>query len=825
VGWLDPAWGYRKAHYVGPAAGAGTDYQVRVVAHFGAGADGGEDVYLDSKGKTDFGDLRFTDNTGVTPLSYWIEKKIDSDYAIVWVKISDDLSVYDKRIYVYYGNAGAASAADGDGTFIFFDDFETDLAKWSAVGQLEGPWSECTFQHHIARTADGTIHVITNSVFNTGSGNSYIKHSLSRDGGATWATINVATTTPGVLDLPSMVTDAGDNLHMARGYFAGGNNGRIYYRKALVDKTNPSLWVWNWQTEKTVAAITNGGPPDIAVDTNGYIHVVYERNLTTKGQWARSIDGGTTWTLEDFSTIPGLGTSQGYITASIDKDSQNNLYLGLGPFLGSERHPKFYVEKISYLGGTSWSQGAVVPVTADDATFGQLVVLPDDRIFVLYGIDTSPSIVCRKSTNPRDETVWDAEVLVANGTAAVNRDFTFAYTDSSNFKVVYLTDQWHSDLDLVLTASSDGGATWGAATQLTDYAVPKRGPNSLRQTVGGNILLIYREYATWEQKYGSILFLTDAPALVQIYGSSPTLSADHAYSGNRSVKFLPAVATTLQKIGGPTSNHAVHVHLYDQVSPSTEYTVFSFDAGEAEVSYLGIVTDGANYEYMLGGATYDSGVVRTVGWHEFVARMSPGLKEFLIDGNLMPVTGAGNYGAIIILIGAATSAVNSYWDTVFETKFVSPEPAHGLWGAEEASPGGTIYVAEDVVPTFASGAHLTEETVFTLPEQAHLVEEIVAVLSTQRLRLAEDLLLELLLSPFHTPAFLAEEIVFALSTQRLRLAEDLLLELLLSPHTPAFLVEDVVLALLAQRRFKVVHEFGAEGGVGGISRSRIGARS
>jgi hypothetical protein len=805
MGWLDPAWGYRKAHYVEPAAGAGTDYQVRVVVHFGAGADGGEDVYLDSKGKTDFGDLRLTDNTGVTPLSYWIEKKVDSDYAIVWVKVSDDLSVYNKRIYVYYGNVAATSAANGDGTFIFFDDFETNLAKWSAVGQLEGPWSDLTPQHKIVRTADGTLHVITSSVFNTGSGNSYIKHSISRDGGVTWATVNVATTTPGVGDFPSIAVDASDNLYMARGYSAGGNNGRIYFRKALVDKTDPGLWIWAWQTEVTVAAITDGLVPDIVVDANGYIHIVYTRGLANKSVWARSLNGGTTWTLEDI-TLP-TGANQGYMPASIDKDSLGNLYLGLGPLFVTAR--KFYVEKITYLGGTSWSQGTPTQVSSQNASYGQLVVLPDDRICVLYGVDTVQTIVFRKSTNPRDETAWDAEVLVADGIAAVNRDFTFAYTDSSNFKVVYLSDDWHSDLDLVLTTSSDGGATWGAATQLTDYGVPKRAPNSLRQTVGGNILLIYREYATWEQKYGNILFLTDAPVSVQVYGSSPTFSADHAYSGNRSVKFLPAMSTALQKLVGPTSNRAVHVHLYDQVSPSTEYTVFSFDAGEAEVSYLGIVTDGANYEYMLGGATYDSGVVRTVGWHEFVARMSPGLKEFLIDGNLMPVTGAENYGAIIILIGAATSAVNSYWDTVFETKFVSPEPAHGLWGAEEASPGGTIYVAEDVVPTFASGAHLTEETVFTLPEQAHLVEMPI---------------LELLLSP-HTPAFLAEEIILALLTQRLRLAEDSLLELLLSPHTPAFLVEDVVLALLAQRRFKVVHEFGAEGGVGGISRSRIGARS
>jgi len=422
VGWLNPAWSYRKTHVIGPASGAGVDYQIRVVAHFGAGADAGEDVYLDSKSRTDFGDLRFTDSTGVTLLSYWIEEEVDSDYAICWIKVSDDLGVYDREICVYYGNGAATSVANGDNTFIFFDDFEIDLSKWTKLGL-------------------------------------------------------------------------------------------------------------------------------------------------------------------------------------------------------------------------------------------------------------------------------------------------------------------------------------------------------------------------------------------------PVVSADHAYSGIKSVKFPALAAASIQKLGGPTTNHAVHAHLYDAMDPLLEYTVFSFDAGELETSYLGIITDGADYEYMLNGTTYDSGIPRGIGWHELIARMSPGLKEFVIDGNLMPVSGTGNYGAIIIVIQSVTSQVAAYWDAVFETKYVSPEPAHGVWGLEETSPGISTFVAEDIVPSLPLGAHSMDDVVLSLIEAPHL---------------AEDPLLTLLLGGPHPP-FTAEDVLLTLAWLRSRTVEDPMFTLPLSLHVP-ILAEDILLALTWLRNFRVPREFDPEY-YGGISRSRLGGRS
>lgn len=130
--WLSD-WNYRKSHVIESATGAGSDYQVKMNVHYGSGTDSDDDVYLGGNGKSDFGDLRFTSDDGVTELPYWIESKTDGDTAVVWVRLSENISTSDATIYLYYGNANANSETNGDDTFVFFDDFSgpsLDTGKW-----------------------------------------------------------------------------------------------------------------------------------------------------------------------------------------------------------------------------------------------------------------------------------------------------------------------------------------------------------------------------------------------------------------------------------------------------------------------------------------------------------------------------------------------------------------------------------------------------------------------------------------------------------------------------------------------------------------------
>ena len=144
--WLS-GWGYRKSHVINYAAGAGTNYQMKVVAHYGSGIDSGSDVYLNSHSRTDFGDVRFTDDDGTTLLDYWRVSKVDNDNAVFWIEIADDLSTVNQMIYIYYGRTDgvypylASARAHGDATFLFFDDFTVDLSRWS-IEKTSGVYPE-----------------------------------------------------------------------------------------------------------------------------------------------------------------------------------------------------------------------------------------------------------------------------------------------------------------------------------------------------------------------------------------------------------------------------------------------------------------------------------------------------------------------------------------------------------------------------------------------------------------------------------------------------------------------------------------------------------
>ena len=152
MGWLS-GWTYRKSHVINSASGAGTNYQIRIKAHYGSGTDSGEDVYLNGHCRTDFGDIRFTDDDGTTLLDYWMEEKSDSDYAVFWVEVKDDLSSSSATIYIYYGKSDATytdAQTHGENTFLFFDDFpgtSLDTDKWTDIsGDVSVSDSWVTYQ-------------------------------------------------------------------------------------------------------------------------------------------------------------------------------------------------------------------------------------------------------------------------------------------------------------------------------------------------------------------------------------------------------------------------------------------------------------------------------------------------------------------------------------------------------------------------------------------------------------------------------------------------------------------------------------------------------
>ena len=127
-------WNYRKQiTIVGSAAGAQTNYQMKLNVYKGVGVDAGSSVYLNNHCKDDFCDVRFTNSDGSTLLDYWVESYVPGNSAVIWVEV-DSIPQIGTSIFIYSGNVGASTASNGDATFEFFDDFNQDMSKWTGDG-------------------------------------------------------------------------------------------------------------------------------------------------------------------------------------------------------------------------------------------------------------------------------------------------------------------------------------------------------------------------------------------------------------------------------------------------------------------------------------------------------------------------------------------------------------------------------------------------------------------------------------------------------------------------------------------------------------------
>ena len=96
-------------------------------------------VAVHTEAQLDFDDILFTDDDGITVLSYWRESKTDGNNAIFWLKINDNLSE-DVGIYVYSDNPSASYIGDGADTFLFYEDWSTqsvEAAKWDVIDDTD----------------------------------------------------------------------------------------------------------------------------------------------------------------------------------------------------------------------------------------------------------------------------------------------------------------------------------------------------------------------------------------------------------------------------------------------------------------------------------------------------------------------------------------------------------------------------------------------------------------------------------------------------------------------------------------------------------------
>jgi len=300
------------------------------------------------------------------------------------------------------------------------------------------------YERKVCRTSDGTIHVLIQA-------RRYVYHRYSYNQGTSWNSLTTWDFGPTEYDpyYCGIDVDPNDNLIAV----CSRSPGSIRFKKAIVNKTG-SPWTWSWGSEILVANISDGWDPDILSDSNGYYHAVYERT-TGNSEWARSVDGGQTWTR--------TSTFSSYTRNSIVKDSANNLYL----FSFDQNDGKMKGRKVTYNGGTSWSLGGITTIDTSGSIHASLC-LNDDRLCLIYQRGGS-GCYFKRSTNPSDITTWDNYIILetsiysstclALGQNVQNKVYSFYRGTYSGITGIYYK------------VSNDNGVTFGSRRMLSSMII------------------------------------------------------------------------------------------------------------------------------------------------------------------------------------------------------------------------------------------------------------------------------------------------------------------------------------------------------------------
>src|SRR5680860_517336 len=130
--WLTGGYGYRKAINIDNTANASalSDYQVSVTLDTAT-------LVLAGKMLASGNDIRFTKSNGSDNLDYWIESGINTTTTKIWVEVAGTDTIpanSNYTMYMYYGNAAAASVSNGDSVFDATTGYSLDITSGQTYG-------------------------------------------------------------------------------------------------------------------------------------------------------------------------------------------------------------------------------------------------------------------------------------------------------------------------------------------------------------------------------------------------------------------------------------------------------------------------------------------------------------------------------------------------------------------------------------------------------------------------------------------------------------------------------------------------------------------
>jgi hypothetical protein len=332
------------------------------------------------------------------------------------------------------------------GLFLFA---QSALADWTPAKRIS--WTDGhSYTPAVAVDSGGATHVVW---FDDTAGDYEIYYRKSEDGGTTWSWTQRLTWTTGESRHPAVAIDSSGTVHVVWDDDTPGD-GEIYYRKSEDGGTTwsaVSRLTWN-----------SGGSldPVIAIDSADHIQIVWRDTAPGSSQvyYRGSKDGGSTWSWNKrISWTPGWS-----FMPAIAVDSADTIHVVW--YNNAPDNSEIYYRK-SGDGGANWSVAKRLTWTPGDSIYPAIAADNGGNIHVVWYDDTpgNQEIYYRGSDNGGDS--WSPAKRM---TWLDSNSRSPSVTVNSTGDVYVIWEDWSVELsDIFYKSSTDGGATWTAATRLT----------------------------------------------------------------------------------------------------------------------------------------------------------------------------------------------------------------------------------------------------------------------------------------------------------------------------------------------------------------------
>lgn len=211
-----------------------------------------------------------------------------------------------------------------------------------------------------------------------------------------------------------------------------------------------------------------------------------------------------------------------------------------------------------------------------------------------------------------------------------------------------------------------------------------------------------------------------------VYGTATkVVSVDHPHTGTYDARLIPlggvpAPSGLYKGIGAYDDGYAYRVWIYDVPTKVASYaTTHRIHDGAGNSIYLTGQGLENEYQYWDGAGYINTGVTRTAGFHYFEYRVNTTFIYAVVDGTNAR-TSTRLTETVLDKLNDYVYRANpnpSWFDDFIVRKWVTPEPTHSVWGAEESISGYETdgYFITDDYLNHTTGSSLTLLTISQIP--------------------------------------------------------------------------------------------------------------